>query len=121
MQWWKSTLRLRVRRKRAKNHHKETRRVCEKKGTIETKKRGLALFDALAMQNFDWLFLKAKVAVNNRASSHLVSVSRYGLQTSGTSRKRVAKNVKVILRIRYLECYEMFLLVLREKTKNGWV
>ena len=68
-------------------------RVCEKKGTIETKKRRLALFDALAMQNFDWLFLKAKAAVNNRVSSHLVSVGRYGLQTSGLSRNRVAKTL----------------------------
>ena len=85
------SLRPRVRRKRAKNHHKETRRVCEKKGTIETKKRRLALFDALAMQNFDWLFVKAKAAVNNRASSHFVSVGRYGLQTSGMSQNRVAK------------------------------
>ena len=63
----------------------------KKKGTTETKKRRLALFDALAMQNFDWLFLKAKAAVNNRASSHFVSVGRYGLQTSGMSQNRVAK------------------------------
>ena len=121
MQWWKSTLRLRVRRKRAKNHHKETRRVWEKKGTIETKKRLLALFDALVTQNFDWLFLRAKAAVNNRASSHLVSVGRYGLQTSGMSRNRVAKNVKAILRNCSLECHEMFLLVLRDIRMNGWV
>ena len=66
----------------------------KKKGTIETKKtaiRRLALFDALAMQNFDWLFLKAKPAVNNRVSSHLVSVGRYGLQTTGMSGNRVTK------------------------------
>ena len=64
---------------------------AKKKGTIETKKQRLALFDALAMQNFDWLFLKAKAAANNRASSHFVSVGRYGLQTSGMSQNRVAK------------------------------
>ena len=80
----------------------------------------MALFDALAMQNFDWLFLKAKPAVNNRVSSHLVSVGRYGLQTSGMSGNRVAK-CYTILRTRSLECHEMLLLVLHDNTKNGWV
>ena len=108
------SLRLRVRRKRAKNHHKETRRVCEKKGTIETKKRRLALFDALAMQNSDWLFLKAKAAA---ISFQLVDM---------------AYRLPVCPKIESLKCYSHFenpflgmsrilLLVLRDNTKNGWV
>ena len=35
----------------------DTTCMRKKKRTIETKQRRLALFDALAMKNFDWLFL----------------------------------------------------------------